>query len=97
MSRVRLSRQVAEFLASLPPDPRKRLRHALHLLEKEVGDIKALEGPLSSYLRLRSGSYRVILRRRLEAGQAIFDCLFAERRSLVYEVFSRLLAHRKSE
>lgn len=92
-----LSRQVAEFLASLPPDPRKRLRHALHLLEEEDGDLKALEGPLAGYLRLRSGSYRVILRRRLEAGQVVFDCLFAERRSLVYEVFSHILAHRKSE
>jgi len=91
VNRVRVSRQVAEFLSALAPEPRKRLRRSLHLLEKDQGDIKSLEGGLSGYQRLRSGSYRVILRRTLSEGHALIDCVFAEKRALVYELFAQVL------
>ncbi len=83
--RVRLSAQVIDFVRSQAPDPRRRLRAALRGLAREEGDLKALEGPLQDYYRLRVGSYRVILR---YATKTTVDCVFAERRNIVYEVFA---------
>ena len=60
--KVELDPQVAEFVRSLAPDPRKRLRAALHNLEEERGDIKQLEADLAGYARLRAGGYRVLIR-----------------------------------
>jgi mRNA-degrading endonuclease RelE of RelBE toxin-antitoxin system len=60
-------------------------------LESGKGDVKALEGPLHDYSRLRVGPYRVILS---YGASGTVDCVFAERRSLVYEVFSDAMIER---
>jgi mRNA-degrading endonuclease RelE of RelBE toxin-antitoxin system len=86
--RVEVSTQVADFVRRLPPEPRRLLRRALRALERERGDIKPLEGSLDGYCRLRVGGYRVILS---YAGNGRVQCLFAERRSIVYEVFALAL------
>lgn len=82
--KVELSVQVAEFARRLAPEPRRALRRALGRLASGAGDIKGLEGPLQGYSRLRVGGYRVVFwdsARRIE-------CVFAEHRSIVYEVFA---------
>ena len=89
--RVRLSAQVVEFVRSQAPEPRRRLRSALRALTREQGDLKPLEGPLQEYHRLRIGSYRVILR---YASSKTIECVFAERRNVVYEVFAETLIDR---
>jgi mRNA-degrading endonuclease RelE of RelBE toxin-antitoxin system len=89
--RVRLAAQVIDFVRSQAPEPRRRLRQALRDLAKEKGDLLALEAPLQDYHRLRVGPYRIILR---YAGRKTIDCIFAERRSIVYEVFSDALIAR---
>ncbi len=89
MIRVEISEQVAEFVRKLAPDPRKALRSALHNLERERGDIKALEGPLKNCCRLRSGGFRVIF--SYARGGKTIRCIYAERRAVIYEVFERLL------
>ena len=89
--RVRLSAQVVEFVRSQAPEPRRRLRSALRALAREQGDLKPLEGPLQEYHRLRIGSYRVILG---YASSKTIDCVFAERRNVVYEVFAETLIDR---
>lgn len=38
-TKVELDPQVAEFVRSLAPEPRKRLREALHGLEQDKGDL----------------------------------------------------------
>jgi mRNA-degrading endonuclease RelE of RelBE toxin-antitoxin system len=86
--RVELSEQVVDFVRRLPPDPRRRLRRALRDLGSEKGDIEALEGPLDGCCRLRVGGYRVILS---YTGRGGVQCVFAERRSIVYEVFALAL------
>jgi mRNA-degrading endonuclease RelE of RelBE toxin-antitoxin system len=88
MTRVNLSAQVVDFCGTLAPQPRRKLRLALRNLSREEGDIKSLEGTLTGYHRLRSGSYRVIFSRRVRSGKPQIDCIFAEHRSLVYEIFS---------
>jgi mRNA-degrading endonuclease RelE of RelBE toxin-antitoxin system len=86
--RVELSAQVLDFVRRLPPEPRRRLRMALRGLGKEKGDIKRLEAPLDGYCRLRVDGYRVIIH---YAPARIIQCIFAERRSVVYEVFAEAL------
>ena len=95
MTTVNLAAQVVDFFGQLAPEPRNKLRFALRALEREVGDIKSLEGKLTGYLRMRSGSYRVVFIRRVRDGNPVIDCVFAEHRSLVYEVFSAAVARGK--
>lgn len=92
--KVLLSDLVVEFLKSLPPEPRRRLRSAIRELEHGRGDIRALEKPLDGYCRLRVGGYRVILAFR--PGDTV-ECVFAERRSVVYEILEDRLRHRIHE
>jgi mRNA-degrading endonuclease RelE of RelBE toxin-antitoxin system len=89
--RVELDPQVAEFVRSLAPEPRKRLRRALHSLESEAGDLKQLEGDLAGYARLRVGCYRVVVRFLTDRGQAVARCVFAEQRTVIYELFAEIL------
>ena len=90
-TRVDLSDQVRDFVQSLPPDPRKALRLALHGLESDRGDIKPLEGDLGGYHRLRVGGYRVVFRTAVAQGRRLIHCICAERRSIVYDLFAEEL------
>jgi len=81
--RVVLARQVVDFVHRLPPEPKRRLRRALRDLTAQKGDIRALEPPLEGYCRLRVGGYRVVFS---YAKRATIECIFAEQRSVVYEL-----------
>ena len=96
-TKIRVERQVEDFVKSLAPEPRRRIRLAIKALGSDRGDIKPLEGKLSGYSRLRVSSYRIIFKERSHAGQRIIDCIFAERRSLVYEIVASLLAEQMTE
>ncbi len=97
MKRVSLSEQVVKFLRSLPPEPKHRLKQAIQQLPQGRGDIKALEGESSAWWRLRVGPYRVVFRIHQDGSDEVWQCAFAERRSIVYEVFAHLLQSRLSE
>jgi mRNA interferase RelE/StbE len=88
MYKVRISEQVERFLQSLAPTPKLRLREAMGQLARHKGDIKALENDLSGFSRLKVGRYRVVF---CYAEPSTIDCVFAEERKLVYEVFAALL------
>jgi len=87
---VEVSTQVVEFMGTLAPEPRKRLREALRKLAREEGDICALEADLDGFYRLRVGSFRVIFFYTPKPGHRIIRCVFAERRSIVYQTFAQL-------
>lgn len=89
--RIELDPQVADFVRSLAPEPRKRLREALHYLEQEKGDVKQLEADLAGYARLRAGTYRIIVRFYTKSGHRVARCVFAEKRPVVYELFAEIL------
>ena len=91
-TKIRVESQLEALVKSLAPDPRRRLRLAVKGLETGRGDIKSLEGNLAGYNRLSVTGYRVIFKERSERGVRIIDCVFAERRALVYEIFVSLLA-----
>ena len=90
-TRVELSEQVVRFVARRAPGPRRVLRAALRGLARERGDILALEGPLKDYHRLRVGGYRIIFAHRVTGKRRRIQCLYADRRSAVYEMFEQLL------
>jgi mRNA-degrading endonuclease RelE of RelBE toxin-antitoxin system len=73
----------------LAPEPRRQLRAALRDLARERGDIKHWEGPLKDYFRLRIRDYRIVFQ-YAQKGKSI-QCVFAERRELIYEIFERLI------
>jgi len=89
--RIELDPQVADFIRALAPAPRKRVRDALHRLEQEKGNIKQLEADLAGYARLRVGPYRLIVRFYAESRHRVARCVFAEKRSVVYELFAEIL------
>ncbi len=96
-TKIRVSEQVEAFVTSLAPEPRKRLRVAIKGLADDHGDVRPLEGSLAGYGRLRIAGYRVIFKERTERGVRVMDCIFAERRALVHEIFVRLLTEQAME
>lgn len=93
--KVEVSDQVAEFIRRQPPEPRRFLRLALRALGDERGDIKALEGPLNGFYRLRIRGYRVVFVHAVSRqGRSVIRCIVAERRDIVYEVFEQLISER---
>lgn len=90
---IEVSEQAAAFIRALPPEPRRRIRLALRAAGNGRASLKALEGELSGYWRLRVGSYRLILWLR----PSVIQCVFAERRSIVYEIFAEELRRRLSD
>jgi len=81
---VRPAVQVVEFTRRLAPEPRRAIKHALTALRNEQGDIKALEGNLTGYYRLRVGRHRIIL---AYAEKRVIEVIFVEERGIVYEIF----------
>ena len=88
--KIELAEQVREFIRTCPPEPRRWLRDAVRKLAEEKGDIKALDGQLEGYHRLRVRSYRIIYRYDLRKNERIIRCDSAEHRSVVYETFLNL-------
>lgn len=89
--RVRLTAQVVEFVRKQAPEPRRRIRKALADLASGRGDVKQLEGPLQAYCRLRAGPFRIVL--SYDSAKFV-DCVSAERRGIVYEVFAETMIER---
>jgi mRNA interferase RelE/StbE len=82
--RLRLSAQVVEFARRLAPEPRKAIKQALAALRNEKGDLRALEGTLSGFYRLRVGRHRIIFS---YASDGAIDAILIAERHLVYEIF----------
>ena len=91
LPRIELSPQVAGFLRTLAPEPRQQLRAGLRALADGQGDILELEHPLDGFCRLRVGRYRVVFHYVDSGNSRLIRCDFAERRKLVYELFSDLI------
>jgi hypothetical protein len=55
------------------------------------------EGRLACYWRLREGGYGIIFTDEFKEGLRTFDCRFAERRPIVYQLFEQLLVEQALE
>jgi mRNA interferase RelE/StbE len=87
--KIEIEQQVLDFVGSLAPEPRRLLREALRKLQQEKGDIRALEGELDGFYRLRVGRYRIIFSYRRERRSRQIRCVYAAHRTLIYEVFAQ--------
>lgn len=85
------SEQVESFVMACSPEPKRSLRLAIRGLADDRGDTKPLTDALQGYFRLRVGPYRVIYREEFTSGQRVLKCLFAERRNVIYELFSAMV------
>ncbi len=90
-TRVEWSGQVASFVNAQSPEPRHKLRLAIRALADGGVDTRALVDLMSGYQRLRLGPYRVIFREKFDEGGRVVLCIFAERRAVVYEIFTEML------
>lgn len=81
---VRPAIQAVGFARRLAPDPRRAVKHALQGLRTERGDIRALEGSLSGYYRLRVGRFRIIFAYAVDGA---IEAVFIEDRAFVYDLF----------
>jgi mRNA-degrading endonuclease RelE of RelBE toxin-antitoxin system len=88
---VTLDNQPHEFIRRQPPDARKRLREAIH--DIETGELfpEPLTDELEGFYKIRVDRYRLILESVPGKRGPGFDIVFAERRKVVYELFSQIL------
>ncbi|HZF02128.1 MAG TPA: hypothetical protein VE344_09570 [Methylomirabilota bacterium] len=91
MTKFRQSPQVEHFIQSLAPDPKKAVRAGIKCIANHSSDVKHLEGDLTGWQRLRVQNYRIIFKEIHRDGTRIIDCVYANRRSIVYELFRELL------
>jgi hypothetical protein len=89
--KVTLEQQPVEFIRRQPPQIRKRLRDALHAVEKGAAFPEPLEDELEGFYKLKVESVRLILASAAGKEGPCFRVIFAERRKAVYEMFSQLL------
>jgi hypothetical protein len=87
---VRVEQRVRVFLLTLAPEPRRAIWRAIKRLP--AGDTKLLEGKLAGWSRLRVSGYWVLFKETADRGVRKMNCVFAERRSVVCEMFAELLA-----
>src|SRR2546423_13993111 len=87
--------QPQAFIQTWSPDPRRAIRQALkQLAEGRTAslDLRALEGVLQGYMRLRVRTYRVVYVVTAEAKGPALTLLAAGPRSTIYEAFEKILA-----
>jgi mRNA interferase RelE/StbE len=82
--KVKVRTQVWAFASSLGLEHRRAFKRAVLGLAQERGDIRPLGDQLAGFHRLKVARYRVIF--FYQPGQVI-ECVFAEERKLVYEIF----------
>lgn len=79
-----LFRQVREYIATLPPDTKKKFNGELKKLAQGGGDVHPLKKDFEGFHRLRVGQHRVIYAYAL--GMKI-DCFYADPRETIYQIF----------
>jgi len=89
--KVTLEQQPVDFIKRQPPQSRKRLREALQSVESGAAFPEALEDELEGFYKLKVGSFRLILQSATSRGGPVLRVIFAERRKVVYEMFSQIL------
>ena len=90
-TRVTLDDQPLKFIRQQAPDSRRALREALHAVETGKTFPEPLEDPLAGFYKLKVAGYRMILQAVPGSAGPGFRVIFAERRTVVYVLFSQLL------
>ena len=88
---VIIEEQPLAFIRRQSPDARKRLRAAIHAIERGDFFPDPLEDELEGFYKLRMENCRLILKHESGDKAPIFKVVFAERRSVVYEMFRQII------
>jgi mRNA-degrading endonuclease RelE of RelBE toxin-antitoxin system len=88
---ITIEQQPLEFIKRQPPETRKRLREALHAVERGKPFPEPLEDDLEGFYKVKVERCRLILQSVGGQPGPRFRVVFAERRKVAYEVFSQLL------
>lgn len=91
-TKIKIGPRAENFIRTLSPAPKSALRQGIKGLEKDLGDLKQLEGRLAGYSRLRVRRIRVIFKVEVIRGERVIFCVYANYRPVVYELFEQLLA-----
>jgi mRNA-degrading endonuclease RelE of RelBE toxin-antitoxin system len=89
---VLVEAQPLAFIRHQPPDARKKLRAAIHAVERGDSFPDPLDDELEGFYKLRVENYRLILKHESGDKAPLFKVVFAERRSVVYEIFRQIIA-----
>jgi hypothetical protein len=89
---VLVEAQPLAFIRRQSPDARKRLRAAIHDIEHGAAFPEPLEDELEGFYKLRVENCRLILKHETGGNAPLFKVVFAERRSVVYEMFRQIIA-----
>ena len=89
---VIIEEQPLAFIRRQSPDARKRLRAAIHAIERGKLFPDPLEDELEGFYKLRVENCRLILQHESGDKAPLFKVVFAERRSVVYEMFRQIIA-----
>jgi hypothetical protein len=89
--KVTIEQQPLEFIQRQPPEHRKRLRDVLRAVERGTVFPGPLEDELEGFYKLKVERFRLILQSVATPEGPGFRVVFAERRTVVYEMFSQLL------
>lgn len=80
--KVQVSEEVRSFLRTLAPESRRSVLAELDKVESAKTKLVALESPLDGFYKVKAGRFRIVCAVR---SNNLF-ALFAERRSVVYEL-----------
>jgi mRNA-degrading endonuclease RelE of RelBE toxin-antitoxin system len=89
---VIIEEQPLAFIRRQSPDARKRLRAAIHAIERGNSFPEPLEDELEGFYKMRMENCRLILKHESGDTAPLFKIVFAERRSVVYEMFRQIIA-----
>ncbi len=88
---VLVEAQPLAFVRRQSPDARKKLRAAIHDIERGAAFPEPLEDELEGFYKLRVENCRLILKHESSGAAPLFKVVFAERRSVVYELFRQII------
>ena len=88
---VIIEEQPLDFIRRQSPDARKRLRAAIYDIERGAAFPEPLEDELEGFYKMRVENCRLILKHESGGAAPLFKVVFAERRSVVYEMFRQII------
>jgi mRNA-degrading endonuclease RelE of RelBE toxin-antitoxin system len=89
--KITIEPQPREFIGRQPPATRKRLREMLHAVEKNELQPGPLDDELDGFYKLKIEGYRLIVQHVASDDGSFYRVVFAEKRSVVYELFKQTL------
>jgi len=89
--RVTIEPQPRAFIRRQPPATRQQLREVIHAIERGKIFPEPLDEELEGFYKLRVEDCRLILKHESGSKAPLFKVVFAERRSVVYEMFRQII------